>query len=105
MHSPSAIELFSNGYVEARTIWIRRLSGKDVAFLKRFTLVSGSLKKVAQQHDISYPTVRLKLHQLIQKIEIFDSQIEMSGFERQLRAAHVDGKFDQTTFERLPGAQ
>lgn len=55
MHSPSAIELFSNGYVEARTIWIRRLAGKDIAFLKHFALVSGSLKKVAQQHDISYP--------------------------------------------------
>ena len=85
--------------------WLQRLAGEDIAFLKRFALASGSLKKVAQQYGISYPTVRLKLDRLIQKIEIFDSQVEMSEFERQLRAAYVDGEFDQTTFERLLAAQ
>ena len=85
----------------AGTRWFDRLSGEDLAFLKRFLLTSGSLKKVAEQYGISYPTVRLRLDRLIQKVEIFDSQTEMSEFERQLRAAYADGKFDQPTFERL----
>jgi hypothetical protein len=59
------------------------------------------LKKVADEYGISYPTVRLRLDRLIQKVEIFDSQVEMSEFERQLRAAYGEGKLDQHTFEQL----
>jgi predicted DNA-binding protein YlxM (UPF0122 family) len=81
--------------------WVDRLSTEDLAFLKRFLLTSGSLKKIAEQYGISYPTVRLRLDRLIQKVEIFDSQIAMSEFERQLRGAYADGKFDQSTFEKL----
>ena len=85
----------------AKTRWIDRLSNEDLAFLKRFLIASGSLKKVADEYGISYPTVRLRLDRLIQKVEIFDSQVEMTEFERQLRAAYSDGKLDQNTFERL----
>ncbi len=81
--------------------WIDRLSSEDLAFLKRFLIASGSLKKVADEYGISYPTVRLRLDRLIQKVEIFDAQVEMSEFERQLRAAYSEGKLDQNTFERL----
>jgi len=81
--------------------WIDRMSSEDLAFLKRFLLASGSLKKMADEYGISYPTIRLRLDRLIQKVEIFDSQVEMSEFERQLRAAYTDGKLDQATFERL----
>ncbi len=81
--------------------WIDRLSSEDLAFVKRFVLTSGSLKKMAEQYGISYPTVRLRLDRIIQKVEIFDSQQPMSEFERQLRAAYADGKLDQATFELL----
>lgn len=87
--------------VMAKTRWIDRLSNEDLAFLKRFLIASGSLKKVADEYGISYPTVRLRLDRLIQKVEIFDSQVEMTEFERQLRAAYSEGKLDQNTFERL----
>ena len=85
----------------AKTRWIDRLPSEDLAFLKRFLMASGSLKKVADEYGISYPTVRLRLDRLIQKVEIFDSQVEMTEFERQLRAAYSEGKLDQNTFERL----
>ncbi len=81
--------------------WIDRMSVEDLAFLKRFLIASGSLKKVADEYGISYPTVRLRLDRLIQKVEIFDSQVEMSEFERQLRAAYGEGKLEQHTFEQL----
>ncbi len=81
--------------------WVDRLSSEDVAFIKRFVLASGSLKKLAEQYSISYPTVRLRLDRVIQKIEIFDAEQPMSEFERQLRAAFAEGKLDQATFEHL----
>ena len=81
--------------------WIDRINNEDLAFLKRFLLASGSLKKMAEEYGISYPTVRLRLDRLIQRVEIFDSQLHMSEFERQLRAAFADGKIDQSTFEQL----
>lgn len=81
--------------------WIDRINNEDLAFLKRFLLASGSLKKMAEEYGISYPTVRLRLDRLIQRVEIFDSQQHMSEFERQLRAAFADGKVDQATFEQL----
>ena len=81
--------------------WIDRINSEDLAFLKRFLLASGSLKKMAEEYGISYPTVRLRLDRLIQRVEIFDSQQQMSEFERQLRAAFADSKIDQSTFEQL----
>lgn len=50
--------------------WMANLDDEDVAFLKRFILASGSLKEVANQYKVTYPTVRLRLDRLIQKIKI-----------------------------------
>ncbi len=41
--------------------------------MKKFILASGSLKKIASSYDVSYPTVRLRLDRLIQKIEISEN--------------------------------
>lgn len=38
--------------------------------MKKFILSSGSLKEVAKQYDVTYPTVRLRLDKLIQKIKL-----------------------------------
>ena len=50
--------------------WMSNLEEEDVAFIKKFILASGSLKEVAAQYGVSYPTVRLRLDRLIQKIRI-----------------------------------
>lgn len=81
--------------------WINRLSEEDKSFLKRFVLASGSLKAVAEEYGISYPTVRLRLDRLIEKIRVFDSEQIVSEFERQLRAQHIDGKLDHSTMKIL----
>nr|WP_253294753.1 DUF2089 family protein [Anaerocolumna aminovalerica] len=46
------------------------LDDEDIVFIKKFLLVSGSLKEMAKQYDVTYPTVRLRLDKLIQKIQI-----------------------------------
>lgn len=84
--------------------WLTGLSEDDLGFLKRFVLLSGSLKDLATAYDVSYPTVRLRLDRLIEKIRILDSAKQMSRFERSLRAAFADGKLDEATFGILLAA-
>ena len=50
--------------------WMSNLEEEDVAFIKKFILASGSLKEEAAQYGVTYPTVRLRLDRLIQKIRI-----------------------------------
>ena len=84
--------------------WLEALSDEDLAFLKRFLLASGSLKETAEAYSISYPTVRLRLDRLIEKIKIYDSQEIASPFERALRAAHAEGQIDLETLKKLLAA-
>ena len=56
--------------------WMAGLEDEDLAFMKKFVLASGSLKEIAQQYGVTYPTVRLRLDKLIQKIQISE---EVSG--------------------------
>lgn len=50
--------------------WMAGLEEEDVAFIKKFILASGSLKEMAGQYGVTYPTVRLRLDRLIQKIKL-----------------------------------
>jgi len=50
--------------------WIDGLSEEALAFIRRFVLASGSLKEIAEIYSISYPTVRLRLDRLIEKIKL-----------------------------------
>ena len=50
--------------------WMLALEPEDSAFLKNFALKSGSLKEIARLYQVSYPTVRLRLDRLIQKIRL-----------------------------------
>lgn len=54
--------------------WMADLEEEDVAFLRRFLLASGSLKEVAREYGVSYPTVRLRLDRLIQKVRLADDR-------------------------------
>lgn len=50
--------------------WLANLDDEDVNFIKKFLLASGSLKEIANIYGVTYPTVRLRLDRLIQKIQI-----------------------------------
>jgi hypothetical protein len=60
----------ANMSIEMIPEWMTNLDDEDTAFIKRFLLASGSLKEMAKQYDVTYPTVRLRLDKLIQKIKI-----------------------------------
>jgi hypothetical protein len=84
--------------------WLDSLEDEDLAFIKRFILFSGSLKDLADAYNVSYPTLRLRLDRLIDKIKILDSQKIEDEFERQLRAQFADGKLDSQVFKKLLSA-
>jgi len=81
--------------------WLEHLEDEDLAFIKRFVLFSGSLKDLADAYNVSYPTLRLRLDRLIEKIKILDSQKIDDEFERQLRVQFADGKLDAQVFKKL----
>ena len=53
--------------------WMAGLEEEEVAFIRKFILASGSLKEVAGQYGVTYPTVRLRLDRLIQKIKLTEN--------------------------------
>ena len=81
--------------------WFNGLSEEDLAFIKRFILASGSLKELAAGYGISYPTIRLRLDRLIEKIKVLDSFDVQGEFERALRSRFAEGKIDGDTFRVL----
>jgi len=89
---------------ENKKTWIDFLSEEDLAFVKRFVLASGSLKEMAKAYGITYPTIRLRLDRLIEKIKILDSQQIVSPFERIARAQYAEGKIDVHTLKVLLAA-
>jgi hypothetical protein len=81
--------------------WIDALEDEDISFIKRFVLASGSLKELASEYGISYPTVRLRLDRLIDKVKLVDRHDITSPFERVLRLQHAEGKIDLQTLKLL----
>lgn len=76
--------------------WFLTLEPEDAAFLKNFVLKSGSLKEIAKLYEVSYPTVRLRLDKLIQKIELGDQQ-EEEPFPTFIKSLAVDSRIDLET--------
>ena len=77
------------------------LDEDELGFVKQFLLVSGSLKDLASRYGVSYPTVRLRLDRLIQKIEVFERFHDRSGTERKLRAFYAEGRLPDDVFKSL----
>lgn len=54
--------------------WLLNLEEEEIKFIKEFILSSGSLKDIAMIYDVSYPTVRLRLDRLIDKVRLYDKE-------------------------------
>ncbi len=69
--------------------WVLSLDKESLEFIRKFVLNSGSLKKVAKIYDVSYPTVRTRLDNLIQKIEL-NSKAEDVEFINMVKNLVID---------------
>ncbi len=81
--------------------WTDLLDEDELGFVKQFVMASGSLKDLAARYGVSYPTVRLRMDRLIQKIEVFDKFHERSETERRLRAFYAEGRIPDDVFKTL----
>ena len=80
--------------------WMGELEDEDLAFIKKFILASGSLKEVASVYGVSYPTVRLRLDRLIQKIKLTETA-EADPYVSLVKRLAVDDKLDFDTAKIL----
>lgn len=80
--------------------WMISLDDEDVSFIKKFTLASGSFKEIAKQYGVTYPTVRLRLDKIIQKMKINEQYVEDPYIARIKRLA-INEKIDLDTAKIL----
>ncbi|HCD18938.1 DUF2089 family protein [Macrococcoides caseolyticum] len=71
--------------------WVLKLDKEDIEFMRNFTIESGSLKNIAKLYDVSYPTVRIRLNNLIQKIELATKE-EQSSLISYVKSLAIDEK-------------
>ncbi|MFF2291048.1 DUF2089 family protein [Peribacillus butanolivorans] len=71
--------------------WILSLDIEDIEFIKNFVMNSGSLKEIAKFYGVSYPTVRIRLDKLIQKIKLNNSE-ENEEFISFIKKLSIDDR-------------
>ncbi len=80
--------------------WINNLEDEDLVFIKKFVLASGSLKEIAAEYNVTYPTVRLRLDKLIQKIKMGD-EYGNEPYIALVKRLAIDDKIDFDTAKLL----
>lgn len=80
--------------------WMVNLDEEDVAFIRNFLMSSGSLKEIAKQYGVTYPTVRLRLDKLIQKIQISED-VENEPYISLIKRLAVNDRLDFETAKIL----
>ena len=80
--------------------WLTDLDEEDLAFIRKFVLSSGSLKEMAQLYGVTYPTVRLRLDRLIQRIRLRETAAADPYIDLVKRLA-LDDRLDFDTAKLL----
>lgn len=83
--------------------WMAGLEDEDVVFIKKFLLASGSLKEIAKQYKVTYPTVRLRLDKVIQKVQMSENGMN-DPFIALIKRLALDEKLDFDTAKILISA-
>ncbi len=86
--------------IEVIPEWMINLDEEDLTFTRRFLLASGSLKELASLYSVTYPTVRLKLDRLIQKIHISEES-SSEPYVALIKRLAVNEKMDIDTAKLL----
>ena len=86
--------------VESIPEWLAALEDEDITFIKKFLQASGSLKEIAYQYGVTYPTVRLRLDKLIQKIQISED-ISNDPYIALVKRLAINDKLDFGTAKIL----
>lgn len=79
--------------------WLSELETEDFEFMRQFVLASGSLKEMAKFYDVSYPTIRLRLDRLIQKVKEHPSK--EVGYIGLIKDLALDGEVSFEAAKKL----
>lgn len=82
--------------------WLAALDREDLGFIRKFVLASGSLKEMAKLYGVTYPTVRLRLDRLIQKIRLGESAAA-DPYVTLIKRLAMNDKLDFDTAKLLIG--
>jgi hypothetical protein len=74
--------------------WFEHLEPDEASFVRRFVLSSGSLKEMAEEYGVSYPTIRQRLDGLIEKIGRTTKERQVSELRRTVRQMVENGELD-----------
>lgn len=86
--------------IEVVPEWMENLDDEDISFIKRFILASGSLKEIAKEYNVTYPTVRLRLDKLIQKIQM-NEDVSNEPYIALVKRLAINDKLDFDTAKIL----
>ncbi|GCD86721.1 hypothetical protein KB1253_18790 [Lactiplantibacillus plantarum] len=71
--------------------WFVNLEREDQEFVKQLVIASGSLKQLTKIYQVSYPTVRMRLNTIIQKINFIEDN-GANTFETKVMKLVIDEK-------------
>lgn len=74
-------------------LWLTELDETELTFIKNFVLSSGSLKQMAQEYGVTYPTIRAHLDSVIKKIELGE-QAEEDTYVKMIKRMAVEGSIE-----------
>jgi hypothetical protein len=80
------------------------MSAEDMQFLRRFVLASGSLKDLAAEYQVSYPTIRARLDRLIAKVKTAEDPKIDDPFVRKIQLLVAEGSLPQAMAKDLLAA-
>jgi hypothetical protein len=81
--------------------WLVHLEDEDYQFIKRLVLASGSLKELAEGYDVSYPTIRVRLDRVIDKIRAVDKVPASDPLQARIRALVAEGEISARAGKKL----
>lgn len=74
-------------------LWITELDETELNFIKSFVLSSGSLKQMAKEYGVTYPTIRTHLDAVIKKIELGE-QAEEDPYVKLIKGMAIEGSIE-----------
>ena len=81
--------------------WTEVLSSDELNFIRRFVLSSGSLKEMAEEYGVSYPTIRQRLDALIAKMRDASKEKPVTELRRVVRQMVENGELDLPEARKL----
>lgn len=81
--------------------WVLRLDDADLQLIRRFVLASGSLKQLAADYQVSYPTIRSRVDAVIERLGLIDANASDDALETRIRLMVAEGSLEPSVGKEL----